>query len=148
MVMQVAQGIAFYKVGCKESHWSGSRQVYQGHALIQMTASVVEHLQNPSDQILNTAQMRDAFHVQKHRVNSTQLDSDMVLQAAATKAIDAWKLASTASVLADKGSHGHGRGHSSGSGSGHTRGVAQTQVLSSRGRGRGQVQTQSIFQLR
>ena len=79
--------------------------------------------------------MRDAVHVQKYRVNSTQLDPDMVIQRAAARAIDARKAASAASVINDRGSHGRGRGR----GSGQIHGAAQSQVLS-RGRGKGQTQ--------
>lgn len=58
--------------------------------------------------------MRDAVHVQKYRVNSTQLDPDMVIQRAAARAIDARKAASAASVINDRGSRGRGRGRGSG----------------------------------
>ena len=122
-----------HRYGCGAT---GSRQVYQERTLTQSTSSIVEHLQNPADQILNTAQMRDALYVQKHRINSTQLNPDTLIQEAAAKAIDARKLASAASALIDSSSRGRGRGR----GSGRARGTMQLQVLS-QARGRAQIQS-------
>ncbi|KAI6014953.1 hypothetical protein EDC04DRAFT_2549657, partial [Pisolithus marmoratus] len=47
--------------------------------------------QNPSDFILNTAQMRDAMHVQQFRVQAEQLDHDWAIHTGAAAELDAQK---------------------------------------------------------
>ena len=72
--------------------------------LTESTHSTIQHLEVPTDLILNTAQMRDAVHVQRHRVPSTELEPLTVVQESATRTIDARKIA------ADSTGRGRGRG--------------------------------------
>ena len=93
--------------------------------MTESTRSTVQHLEGPNDRILNTAQMRDAVHVQRYRIPSAELDALSLVQESATRTIDARKV--TSSLLNSTG-RGRGRG----------RGRALAAQLTVRGRGRGQ----------
>lgn len=56
----------------------------QERELTQHTRPVVSH-SAPGDVVLNTAQMRDAIHLQKFRIASPELDGDMVLTESAVR---------------------------------------------------------------
>ena len=79
-----------HRNGCQTS---GIRYVYQERIRTDITTPVVEHLINPNDLILNTAQMRDAVHLQRFRIPSTPLNEEIVIQESVAQAIDQWKVA-------------------------------------------------------
>lgn len=54
----------------------------------QRRAPVVLHVRNPDDLILNTAQMRDAVHLQKFRIPPPALDERAVIDASVRRVID------------------------------------------------------------
>ncbi|KAJ7886066.1 hypothetical protein B0H13DRAFT_2535282 [Mycena leptocephala] len=49
---------------------TGSRPVFQERERTNQTRAQIAHLQNPTDVVLNTAQMRDAVHLQRFRINT------------------------------------------------------------------------------
>lgn len=53
--------------------------------------SEIVHSRNPHDLILNTAQMRDAVHMQRFRIHSESLDFDTVVHQSAAKELKARK---------------------------------------------------------
>ena len=63
---------------------------------------VVEHRGDINQSILNTAQMRDAKHVQKHCIPSQPLDFDTTVHESTAKAVDVRK---AAEVLLASGSN-------------------------------------------
>lgn len=65
---------------------SGSRPIYQEREMTNGTHSVVSHIDS-YDVILNTAQMRDALHVQKIRIPSEILDEETVITASVAREI-------------------------------------------------------------
>jgi len=97
--------------------------------LTENTHAIVQHLDGPNDLILNTAQMRDAVHVQRHRVPSTELDTLSVVQESSARTIDARRMAAGTSNLLNSAVRGRGRGRG--------RAVAGRLTVSGRGRGRG-----------
>jgi len=76
---------------------------------------IVEHRGNLGQFVLNSAQMRDAKHVQKHRIPSQPLDFDRTIHESAAKAIDTRKaadalLATSAAKKARPAVRARGRG--------------------------------------
>ncbi|KAJ7145018.1 hypothetical protein C8R46DRAFT_1232351 [Mycena filopes] len=69
---------------------TGTRPVYQERCKTTQTRAQVAHL-NINDMVLNTAQMRDAIHVQKYRVAPDALDFDTIVFASAAKELKARK---------------------------------------------------------
>jgi hypothetical protein len=67
---------------------SGFRYIYQERVQTEHQTSVVEHRRNPQDLMLNTAQMRDAVHLQKFRVPSTTINRESLLQESVAQAIN------------------------------------------------------------
>lgn len=67
---------------------SGFRYVYQERVRTQRRAPIVQHLKNPDDLILNTAQMRDAIHLQKFRIPPAVLDEPAVIDSSVRRVID------------------------------------------------------------
>lgn len=65
----------------------GTRSVFQERQLTTQTVPIVSHRGPASDLILNTAQMRDAIHVQKFRVVSPTLNSEAILTASAAREV-------------------------------------------------------------
>lgn len=78
---------------CKTAN---TRPVMQEREVTQHTRPVVSH-SAPHDLILNTAQMRDAIHLQKFRIASQELDGDMVLTESAVRELALSKPAPAAS---------------------------------------------------
>ncbi|KAJ7796457.1 hypothetical protein B0H13DRAFT_1674837, partial [Mycena leptocephala] len=70
---------------------TGTRPVYQERAKTDQTRAQIAHTRNIEDIVLNTAQMRDAIHVQKFRVAAETLDFDAVVLRSAAKELDARK---------------------------------------------------------
>lgn len=101
-----------------------------------MTTPVVEHLTNPNDLILNTAQMRDAIHLQKFQIHSTALDEDTVIQESIARAINKRKTAEAGSYGTRRGRGRGGRGHGVLHGS-NIEGSSGTARGGGHGRGRG-----------
>ena len=84
----------------------------------------MEHLTDPNDLILNTAQMRDAIHVQNFRIPSTPLDEERIIQESVTRAINQRKSATDGASGTGRG-RGRGRGaRGRGQGRGSNLGVA------------------------
>jgi len=114
---------------------SGIRYVYQECMQTAMTTPVVEHLTNPDDLILNTAQMRDATHLQKFRIPSTALDEEMVIQESVAHAINQRKSAADGTSRPGKGRGRAGRGR--GVVHGSNLAIDRMEGSSRHGRGRG-----------
>ncbi|KAJ7932017.1 hypothetical protein B0H13DRAFT_1451673, partial [Mycena leptocephala] len=58
---------------------TGSRPVFQERVRTDQTKAQIAHSTNPTDLVLNTAQMRDAVHLQRFRIDTPHLDSDTVI---------------------------------------------------------------------
>jgi hypothetical protein len=99
-----------------------------------MKYNTVEHLRNPNDLVMNTAQMRDAIYVQRYRINSQPLDVESVIQEGAARIIDARKTADLMSnePTNSRGRQGRGRGRGASGRARLARGVTQN---TERGRG-------------
>ncbi|KAJ7603170.1 hypothetical protein DFH06DRAFT_908926, partial [Mycena polygramma] len=65
-------------------------QQWSMHTTAQ-TVARVEHTQNVDDVVLNTAQMRDAVHVQRYRLDSTPMDVEHIITQSAAREIGARK---------------------------------------------------------
>jgi len=134
-----------HRNGCQTS---GIRYVYQERIRTDITTPVVEHLINPDDLILNTAQMRDAVHLQKFRIPSTPLNEEIVIHESVARAIDQRKVAGE---RASGSRGGRGRGGQGRRGQGH--GLLDNSLPSDqarrqgrgRGRGRGLVQPGEVL---
>ncbi|KAK6992397.1 hypothetical protein R3P38DRAFT_2570511 [Favolaschia claudopus] len=76
---------------CMDNHCAATatRAIFQERAKTNQTRSEVAHQTNIHDVVLNTAQMRDALHLQKYRVSSEPLDLDSIVHASASKEIRA-----------------------------------------------------------
>ena len=78
---------------------------------------VVEHRGDLDQSILNTAQMRDAKHLQKHRIPSQPLNFETTILESAAKAVDVRKAANALGSSSKKKAtpatraRGRGRGH-------------------------------------
>ncbi|KAK7029116.1 hypothetical protein R3P38DRAFT_2524834 [Favolaschia claudopus] len=70
---------------------TATRAAFQERAKTNQTLPEIAHLSNIGDVVLNTAQMRDAVHVQRFRVSSEPLDLDAIVLASASKEIRARK---------------------------------------------------------
>ena len=102
---------------------TGARYVYQERIQTEKTTPVVEHLTDPNDLILNTAQMRDAIHVQNFRIASTPLDEERIIQESVARTINQRKSATDGASATGRG---RGRGvRGRGQGRGSNLGVAQ-----------------------
>ena len=88
-----------------------------------------------NDLILNTAQMRDAVHLQRFRIPSTPLNEEIVIQESVAQAIDQWKVAGER-ASGSRGGRGRGRGGQGGRGQGH--GLLDNSIPSDQARGHGQ----------
>jgi hypothetical protein len=66
---------------------SGNQPVYQERQQTMHTVKAIQHLNQPNDLILNTAQMRDAVHLQKFCLTSEPLDLEDVIMASAAREI-------------------------------------------------------------
>ncbi|KAJ7751599.1 hypothetical protein B0H16DRAFT_1839904 [Mycena metata] len=70
---------------------TGSQPVYQERVKTTQTRAHIAHLRNVDDIVLNTAQMRDAIHVQRFRVAAEPLDFETVALESAAKELKARK---------------------------------------------------------
>ncbi|KAJ7157732.1 hypothetical protein C8R46DRAFT_1355172 [Mycena filopes] len=70
---------------------TGARTVFQERFKTAQTRAEILHTQNVHDIVLNTAQMRDAVHLQKFRVECETLDFDTVVHNSAAKELKARK---------------------------------------------------------
>ncbi|RDB18364.1 hypothetical protein Hypma_000365 [Hypsizygus marmoreus] len=68
----------------------GSRTVYQEREATSHTRPSIQHF-IPDDLILNTAQMRDAIHVQRFRLQADPLDQPRAILEGATRELEAQK---------------------------------------------------------
>lgn len=75
----------------------GSRPVYQERQLTEQTRPAVSHIRTTDDLVLNTAQMRDAIHLQHFRVSSDTLDVDHIIHQSAIKELASLKVSATTS---------------------------------------------------
>ncbi|OSD04147.1 hypothetical protein PYCCODRAFT_1364884 [Trametes coccinea BRFM310] len=91
---------------------TGRREVRQERASTGLYKAAVEHLGPPGkDLILNTAQMRDAVHVQRFRCATPQLASEDIVMGAVAREIDQQKVISTeTSVKSRSATPGRARG--------------------------------------
>jgi hypothetical protein len=69
------------------------RHVYQEREQTDQTQPLVSHSKHPKDLMLNTAQMRDAIHVQRYRLRSPDLDEADIIMASAAREVAAQKAA-------------------------------------------------------
>jgi hypothetical protein len=69
---------------------ANTRHIYQERERTDQTRPVVSHIV-PQDIILNTAQMRDAIHVQRYRQHSEVLDADRIITESAAREVFAQK---------------------------------------------------------
>jgi hypothetical protein len=69
------------------------RHIYQERERIEQTSPMVSHMQHPEDIMLNTAQMRDAAHVQVFRLRSPNLDAESIVTASAAREVALQKAA-------------------------------------------------------
>ncbi|KAJ7578564.1 hypothetical protein C8J56DRAFT_718377, partial [Mycena floridula] len=79
---------------------TGSVPIYQERTRTASTKAIIEHLKNPDDLILNTAQMRDAVHVQSFREPVEALDSNNIVHAAVQEIVDVRKEAAKKKAVA------------------------------------------------
>ncbi|KAJ7124727.1 hypothetical protein C8R43DRAFT_898835 [Mycena crocata] len=79
---------------------TGSFPVYQERTRTTQTLARVAHKGNLDDMVLNTAQMRDAIHVQPFRIHPTLPDLDTVVHQSAAKEIGARKARAAAAAEA------------------------------------------------
>ncbi|KAJ7929641.1 hypothetical protein B0H13DRAFT_2228460 [Mycena leptocephala] len=72
---------------CLDNHCAATAMipVFQERTETTQTAARVAHAQNENDIVLNTAQMRDAAHIQKFRLDSTPMDLSIVVHQSAAK---------------------------------------------------------------
>jgi hypothetical protein len=70
---------------------TGSVPVFQERTKTTRTIARVVHVRNVDDVVLNTAQMRDAIHVQPFRLDSTPMDREVVINQSAAKEVAARK---------------------------------------------------------
>ncbi|KAJ6474054.1 hypothetical protein C8R47DRAFT_1076489 [Mycena vitilis] len=68
---------------------TGSRFVFQEREKTAQTRAEIVHTQNPADLVLNTAQMRDAVHLQRFRIDTPYLDSDEVIHQSSANELEA-----------------------------------------------------------
>ncbi|KAJ6461447.1 hypothetical protein C8R45DRAFT_1056025 [Mycena sanguinolenta] len=68
---------------------TGSRPVFQERERTDQSRAQIVHSQNPTDLVLNTAQMRDARYLQRFRINTPQLDPETVIYQSAINEVAA-----------------------------------------------------------
>jgi hypothetical protein len=66
---------------------SGFRYVYQERVQTQRRAPIVQHLRNPDQLILNTAQMCDAVHLQKFQIPPGPLEEPAIVDASVRRVL-------------------------------------------------------------
>ncbi|KAH9948702.1 hypothetical protein B0H21DRAFT_890351 [Amylocystis lapponica] len=76
---------------------SGARSVYQERRHTDQIRPAVAH-RTPSALVLNTAQMRDAIHVQRFRIASPSLDTNQIVHASVAREVDAQKVVNKAAT--------------------------------------------------
>ena len=86
--MNVQHNCAQYQ--CATTH---VRYIYQERERTDQTQPMVSHSKHPEDLMLNTAQMRDAIHVQAYRLRSPDLDEEDIIMASAAREVAAQKAA-------------------------------------------------------
>jgi hypothetical protein len=69
---------------------ANTRAIYQEGEKTNQVRPVISHAA-PHDIVLNTAQMRDAIHVQKYRQHSETLDADRIITESAAREVVAQK---------------------------------------------------------
>ncbi|KAJ7290654.1 hypothetical protein C8J57DRAFT_1213292 [Mycena rebaudengoi] len=73
---------------------TGTRPIYQEREEVtDQTAAKIAHLGRADDLVLNTAQMRDALHVQHFRIESPMLDIDEIVHQSAAQEVDSQRVA-------------------------------------------------------
>ncbi|KAJ7223860.1 hypothetical protein B0H12DRAFT_1213067 [Mycena haematopus] len=75
---------------------TSTRPVFQERIRTDQTRAQIAHTQNPTDLVLNTAQMRDAKHLQKFRIAIPELVRDTVIHQSAVNELAASKKAAAA----------------------------------------------------
>jgi hypothetical protein len=113
----------------------GHQSVYQECQLTTQTRPIVIHNRADNDLVLNTAQMRDAIHIQRFRISSEILDMDGIVHESAVKGLAALKAidtvsGTTASSASKCGSAGHARGRVSRTADSSTMGHARPRQIS------------------
>ncbi|KAJ7844241.1 hypothetical protein B0H14DRAFT_2585305 [Mycena olivaceomarginata] len=68
---------------------TGLRPVYQERQLTDQTRALIAHSKNPTDLVLNTAQMRDALHLQRFRIDTQQMNTDTIIHQSAVSELAA-----------------------------------------------------------
>ncbi|KAL6306470.1 hypothetical protein BKA93DRAFT_840752 [Sparassis latifolia] len=81
---------------------SSERRVHQERQVTEQTRPKVKHL-NAADVVLNTAQMRDAAHVQKFRIAAPELDADQIITASAAREVTAQRAKERQTVNGNNG---------------------------------------------
>ncbi|EAU86850.2 hypothetical protein CC1G_11482 [Coprinopsis cinerea okayama7 len=76
------------QANCKPS---GQVSVYEEREKTHRTKAVIEHRNHPDERVVNTAQMRDAMHLQRFRIPSQPLPVDSTLRSSAEATIAAKK---------------------------------------------------------
>ncbi|KAJ7710473.1 hypothetical protein B0H17DRAFT_914738 [Mycena rosella] len=77
-----------------------SRPVYQERQITTHTQAQIAHLVSPTDLVLNTAQMRDAVHVQRFRIDTPAMEQDTVIHQSAANELEAAKTAAKSTTTA------------------------------------------------
>ncbi|KAJ7483665.1 hypothetical protein FB451DRAFT_1029349, partial [Mycena latifolia] len=77
---------------------TGSVPVYQERTQTTQTIARIAHTRNAGDVVLNTAQMRDAVHVQHFRLDSVPMDFETVVHQSAANEIGARKVRASAAA--------------------------------------------------
>ncbi|KAJ6503838.1 hypothetical protein C8R45DRAFT_894926 [Mycena sanguinolenta] len=92
---------------------TASRAVYQERQPTNLTQAQIAHSANPTDLVLNTAQMRDATYVQRFRINSDILDENTIIHQSAVNELEARKHRQMEESAGGR-ERGHGRGRGRG----------------------------------
>lgn len=106
------------------------RWVYEERERTDKTRKVVSHVNEPNDLVLNKAQMRDAVHVQRFRIDSDLLDADTITHASSINEVNLRKVADAEMVTASSAVANSGRGK----GRARTGMVSRTQTRSAANR--------------
>lgn len=80
---------------------ASTRSVYQERFLTTFKKDQVIHKGRDNDLILNTAQMRDAYHLQRFRIPSKSLDEERVVEASVGREVSAQKQARRVAATQD-----------------------------------------------
>ena len=111
----------------------GTRRIREERVITDKTMSVTQHKAPYDDILLNTAQMRDALHVQRFRIPSPVLNADEITMFAVQREVQGRKAPSTQLRQQLAGS-GRGRGTSSRAGRGLEGQRGGTRLQRARGR--------------